>query len=177
MRTFHDTNFYTLPAVRESVMTGTARAVLRESNDIFRTTIGPTTGDRLNARPDLIVARPEGLYCPAGDFHIDPWRPVERAVITHAHADHARSGHRHYLAAEPGVGVLRSRLPGIDLQGAAYGERIVINGVTVSLHPAGHVLGSAQVRVEHGGRVWVESEFGKGCTFFLCLPVRAKGQS
>jgi putative mRNA 3-end processing factor len=110
-----------------------------------------------NTQADLIVARPEGLYCPAGDFHIDPWRPVERAVITHAHADHARFGHRHYLAAEPGVGVLLSRLPGIDLQGVPYGERIVINGVTVSLHPAGHVLGSAQVRVEHAGRVWVAS--------------------
>jgi putative mRNA 3-end processing factor len=106
---------------------------------------------------DLIVARPEGLYCPAGDFHIDPWRPVERAVITHAHADHARFGHRHYLAAAPGVGVLQSRLPGIDLQSLAYGERVTINGVRVSLHPAGHVLGSAQVRVEHHGRVWVAS--------------------
>ena len=111
----------------------------------------------MNTQADLIIARPEGLFCPPGDFYIDPWRPVERAVITHAHADHARFGHRHYLAAEPGMGVLLSRLPGIDLQGAAYGERVVINGVTVSLHPAGHVLGSAQVRVEHGGRVWVAS--------------------
>src|SRR6185369_9015918 len=68
-----------------------------------------------------------------------------------------RFGHRHYLAAEPGTGVLLSRLPGIDLQGLAYGERIAINGVYVSLHPAGHVLGSAQVRVEHAGRVWVAS--------------------
>lgn len=92
-----------------------------------------------------------------GNFHIDPWRPVERAVITHAHADHARFGHAHYLAAAPGVGVLRSRLPGIDVQGLEYGEAIVVNGVRVSLHPAGHVLGSAQVRVEHKGRVWVAS--------------------
>lgn len=111
----------------------------------------------MDATPDLIVARPEGLYCPAGDFYIDPWRPVDRAIITHAHADHARFGHRHYLAAAPGVGVLLSRLPGIDLQGIPYGERVVVNGVSISLHPAGHVLGSAQVRVEHRGRVWVAS--------------------
>jgi putative mRNA 3-end processing factor len=111
----------------------------------------------LASTPDLIVARPEGLYCPAGDFYIDPWQPVERAVITHAHADHARFGHRHYLASAPGAGVLQSRLPGISLQTLEYGERIVINGVDVSLHPAGHVLGSAQVRVACRGDVWVAS--------------------
>ncbi|MFM0321610.1 ligase-associated DNA damage response exonuclease [Caballeronia glebae] len=111
----------------------------------------------MDTHSDLIVARPEGLFCVPGNFHIDPWRPVERAVITHAHADHARFGHAHYLAAEPGLGVLLSRLPGIDVQGLAYGEAIVVNGVRVSLHPAGHVLGSAQVRVEYKGRVWVAS--------------------
>jgi putative mRNA 3-end processing factor len=106
---------------------------------------------------DLIVLRPEGLYCPAGRFHIDPWRPVERAVITHAHADHARRGHAHYLAAEAGRHVLRARLGDIRLQGLAYGEPVDVDGVRLSLHPAGHVLGSAQVRVEHQGRVWVVS--------------------
>jgi putative mRNA 3-end processing factor len=110
------------------------------------------------AKPeDLIVARPEGLYCAAGDFYIDPWQPVERAVITHAHSDHARFGHRHYLASAAGAGVLQSRLPGISLQALDYGERVTINGVDVSLHPAGHVLGSAQVRVESRGEVWVAS--------------------
>ena len=104
---------------------------------------------------DLIVQRPEGLYCPPGDFYIDPWRPVDRAVITHAHADHARRGHAHYLAAAPGEGVLRSRLGDINLQTAHYGEVIDHFGVRVSLHPAGHVLGSAQVRLEHAGQVWV----------------------
>ncbi|MGF6534661.1 putative mRNA 3-end processing factor [Paraburkholderia sp. GAS206C] len=115
--------------------------------------------DSMPATPaeDLIVARPQGLYSPPGDFYIDPWQPVDRAVITHAHSDHARWGHTHYLAARPGAGVLLSRLPGIDLQTAAYGERLDINGVMVSLHPAGHVLGSAQIRVEHRGRVWVAS--------------------
>ena len=106
---------------------------------------------------DLIVLRPEGLYCPAGDFHIDPWRPVARAVITHAHADHARRGHAAYLAAQPGAAVLRARLGSLPLQTLAYGERLSIGEVSLSLHPAGHVLGSAQVRVEHRGRVWVAS--------------------
>ena len=107
---------------------------------------------------DLVVARPEGLYCPPGDFYIDPWRPVERAVITHAHGDHARRGHAHYLAHEDSAGVLRTRLGAdIDLQTLPYGEAIEHQGVRISLHPAGHVLGSAQVRIEHGGRVWVAS--------------------
>jgi putative mRNA 3-end processing factor len=112
----------------------------------------------MSAEQDLIVLRPEGLYCPAGDFHIDPWRPVARAVLTHAHADHARVGHGAYLAAAISEGVLRARLGAdISLQGLAYGEAVDINGVRISLHPAGHVLGSAQVRVEHAGRVWVAS--------------------
>ncbi len=106
---------------------------------------------------DLIVQRPQGLYCPPGDFYIDPWRPVPRAVITHAHADHARRGHGAYLATAVSAGVLRARLGHITLQGLAYGETVHLGGVGVSLHPAGHVLGSAQVRVEHAGQVWVAS--------------------
>jgi len=111
----------------------------------------------MDSRSDLIVQRPEGLYCPPGDFYIDPWRPVARAVITHAHADHARRGHGAYLATAVSQDVLRARLGDITLQGLAYGEVVHIHGVQVSLHPAGHVLGSAQVRVAHGGRVWVAS--------------------
>ncbi|MDQ6627502.1 MAG: ligase-associated DNA damage response exonuclease [Pseudomonadota bacterium] len=106
---------------------------------------------------DLIVQRREGLYCPPGDFYIDPWRPVDRAVITHAHADHSRRGHVHYLAAAPAADVLRTRLGEIDLQTLPYGAAIDHFGVRVSFHPAGHVLGSAQVRLEHAGRVWVAS--------------------
>ena len=103
---------------------------------------------------DLVVARPEGLYCPAGDFYIDPWRGVDRAVITHGHGDHARWGSRHYLAAAPGEGVLRARLGAdIDLQTLPYGECIEHHGVTLSFHPAGHVLGAAQVRLEYRGEV------------------------
>ncbi len=106
---------------------------------------------------DMVVVRKEGLYCVPGQFYIDPWRPVERAVITHAHGDHARYGHGRYLTAAAGVHVLRSRLGEITVDGLEYGERIVHNGVTISLHPAGHVLGSAQVRMECGGEVWVAS--------------------
>ena len=106
---------------------------------------------------DLVVSRPEGLYCTAGDFYIDPWRPVARAVITHAHSDHARTGHGHYLAHTHSEGTLRTRLGKITLQTLPYGEPITHNGVTISLHPAGHVLGSAQVRLEHKGQVWVAS--------------------
>jgi putative mRNA 3-end processing factor len=106
---------------------------------------------------DLVIRRPQGLYCPPGDFYIDPWRPVERAVITHAHADHARAGHRYYLCAEPGAGVLRARLGDISVQALPYGQSCQIGDVTVSMHPAGHVLGSAQVRLAHQGRVWVVS--------------------
>jgi putative mRNA 3-end processing factor len=107
---------------------------------------------------DLVIARPQGLYCPPGDFYIDPRRPVSRAVVTHAHADHARAGHGHVLATAVSAGVLRARLgAALPLRGLAYGEAVVHNGVRISLHPAGHVLGSAQVRLEHGGRVWVAS--------------------
>jgi putative mRNA 3-end processing factor len=105
----------------------------------------------------LVVHRPEGLYCEAGDFFIDPWRPVSKAVITHAHADHARTGSARYIAAAPGLGVLKSRLGAIDVHGLAYGEPLRVNGVSISLYPAGHVLGSAQVRIEYQGEVWVVS--------------------
>jgi len=106
---------------------------------------------------DLLRLRPEGLYCEAGGFFIDPWRPVDRAVITHAHADHARAGHRHYLVSRQGEGVLRSRLGAINTQALNWREAVLHHGVRISLHPAGHVLGSAQVRIEHQGQVWVVS--------------------
>jgi putative mRNA 3-end processing factor len=104
----------------------------------------------------LLAVTEHGLHCAAGDFFIDPWRGVDRALITHAHADHARPSSRHYLGAAPGVGVLRERLgQAASIEGIPYGERRTINGVRVSFHPAGHVLGAAQVRVEHRGEVWV----------------------
>jgi len=108
--------------------------------------------------PPLIQPTDRGLYCAAGDFYIDPWRPVERAVITHAHADHARSGSNHYWATCDSLGLLRRRLgPHAELTGLDYGETRPFGPVNVSLHPAGHVLGSAQIRVAHGDEVWVAS--------------------
>ncbi len=110
------------------------------------------------SEPAVLELKPAGLYCAAGDFYIDPWRPVDRAVITHAHADHARPGMQHYLVSNAGLPLYRTRL-GADasLQGIHYGEPITLGNASVSLHPAGHVLGSAQVRVETGDGVWVAS--------------------
>ena len=103
------------------------------------------------------MSRAEGLYCPMGNFYIDPWKPVERAIISHGHSDHARPGHAHYLAHTDSAGILRARLGNITLQTLNYGEIIEHNGVKISLHPAGHVLGSAQIRLEYQGEVWVAS--------------------
>jgi putative mRNA 3-end processing factor len=106
----------------------------------------------------LLALTDRGLYCEPGDFYVDPWEPVDRAIVTHAHGDHATWGSRAYLTASPGVGVLRARLePGARIRGIPYQERLTLNGVTVSLHPAGHILGSSQVRIEHRGEVWVVS--------------------
>jgi len=108
------------------------------------------------SRAALLIRDDKGLYCPAGDFHIDPWRPAARAIITHAHADHARPGCSAYLCAEPARLPLSLRL-GSPIQTVQYGEQLTIGSAKVSLHPAGHVLGSAQIRVEVAGEVWVVS--------------------
>jgi putative mRNA 3-end processing factor len=119
----------------------------------------------------LLQLTEAGLYCPRGDFYVDPWLPVERAVITHAHADHARRGSQRYLAARPGLAVLRQRLgPESALEALEYGEPLAINGVKVSLHPAGHILGSAQVRLESQGEVWVVSGDYKTAPDPTCSP-------
>ncbi len=116
---------------------------------------------------DIVVQRAEGMYCPAGDFYIDPWRGVENAVITHAHGDHARVGNARYLAVKDAEHVLRTRLGDINLQTLGYGERLSIRDVTLSFHSAGHVLGSAQVRIEHRGEVWVASGDYKAAPDFV----------
>ena len=119
----------------------------------------------------LIRDTPVGLYCEAGDFHIDPWRPVERAIITHAHGDHARWGHKRYLTTTDGANVLAVRMgPQAAIDVLPYGETLTLNGVRVSLHPAGHVLGSAQVRVEYRGEVWVASGDYKTSPDRTCRP-------
>lgn len=108
-------------------------------------------------RAPVLTFTDRGIHCPAGDFHIDPWRPVDRALVTHGHSDHARPGHRRYLATHAALPVIRQRLGDITAEGIAYAEPRRIGGATVSFHPAGHVPGSAQIRVEVGGEVWVVS--------------------
>lgn len=106
----------------------------------------------------LLTFTDRGIYCPAGDFYIDPWRPVDRALITHGHADHARPRMQRYLATQAAAPVIRYRLgKDIDLQTTPFGCPMRIGDATVSFHPAGHVPGSAQIRVEVGGEVWVVS--------------------
>jgi putative mRNA 3-end processing factor len=109
----------------------------------------------------LLTLTPAGLYCAAGRFHIDPWLPVERALITHGHADHARGGSAAYLAARDGLPLLRARLPeGATIETCAYGEVRRLGDVEVSFHPAGHVLGSAQIRVaQRGASVVVSGDY------------------
>jgi putative mRNA 3-end processing factor len=124
-----------------------------------------------NNKSVLLEVDANGLYCPAGDFYIDPWAPVPRAVITHAHAIEMRAPANSSLAAKPGEALLRVRL-GSDatLQSVEYGEAVSIGSTRVSLHPAGHIWGSAQVRIEHAGEVWVVSGHYKLAPDPTCAP-------
>jgi putative mRNA 3-end processing factor len=111
----------------------------------------------LQAEP-LITVTSRGLYCPPGDFYIDPWQPVQTAVITHGHGDHLRQGSARYILARPGLGVASHRLgSGHEIAAVDYGAPLSLGGARISLHPAGHILGSAQVRIESGGQTWVVS--------------------
>ena len=107
-------------------------------------------------QPVLTFAK-KGIYCPDGDFFIDPSGAVERALVTHGHSDHATRGAKSYLCTERALPVIRHRLGRIVAEGIGFGERRRVGGVTVSFHPAGHVPGSAQIRVERAGEVWVVS--------------------
>ena len=97
----------------------------------------------------------KGIYCAQADVYLDPWRGVDKAIISHGHSDHARWGSQHYITHEFNVPIIRHRLGKISVAGKKYGEHFTINGVRFSLHPAGHVPGSAQIRVEYQGEVWV----------------------
>lgn len=109
------------------------------------------------------------MYCKEGDFYIDPWKGVDKALITHAHSDHARFGSSNYLAVKESEYLLRLRLgQDIVLQTVNYGENITINNVNVTFFPAGHVLGSSQIRIEHNGEVWVVSGDYKTEEDFTC---------
>jgi putative mRNA 3-end processing factor len=104
----------------------------------------------------LLTETSSGLWCAAGRFHIDPWEPVDRAVITHAHGDHARPGSAAYLCAAPSATLLRHRFgPDAVIESVPYGEVLAVGDVRLSFHPAGHVLGSAQIRIESSDGVWV----------------------
>lgn len=105
----------------------------------------------------LIEFTDKGLYCPQGQFYIDPWKPVERAVITHAHSDHARWGSKYYLCHHFTKPILQLRLGDNNYESVEWNETVLMNGVKISLHPAGHIIGSSQIRVEYNGEVWVVS--------------------
>jgi putative mRNA 3-end processing factor len=105
----------------------------------------------------LIEFTSKGLYCPPGGFYIDPWKPVDKALITHAHGDHARFGSKSYLSHHHTKPLLRARLGEGNYESVEWGETINMNGVKVSFHPAGHMIGSSQVRLEYNGEVWVFS--------------------
>jgi putative mRNA 3-end processing factor len=106
----------------------------------------------------MLVMTSQGLYCPLGNFHIDPKGKVEHAVVTHAHSDHARRGAQNYYCELSGVELLKTRLgKNLKVDPHAYGEVFELNGVRLSFHSAGHILGSSQVRIESGGEVWVVS--------------------
>ena len=110
------------------------------------------------SREPLFKISEAGLFCPRGMFYVDPWAPVATAVITHAHADHAVKGSRRYVTAAPGKRVLWSRMgQHANIETLEFGESVDLNGVKVSLHPAGHILGSAQIRAEYKGEIWVIS--------------------
>jgi putative mRNA 3-end processing factor len=119
----------------------------------------------------LLELRAAGLYSPAGDFYIDPWAPVERAVVTHAHSDHACPESSAYLTTRQGEQLLRARIgDAASIRGVEYGNAFPVGEVRVSLHPAGHILGSAQVRLEHRGEVWVVSGDYKLAPDPTCAP-------
>ena len=105
----------------------------------------------------LIDFTSKGLYCGAGDFYIDPWKPVHKAIITHAHSDHARWGSDYYLCHTASLPLLKLRLGDVTIETLAWNETTNMNGVKISLHPAGHIIGSSQIRIEYNNEVWVIS--------------------
>lgn len=108
-------------------------------------------------RSPLLVFDDKGIFCEPAGVYLDPWRPVEKAIITHGHADHSRWGHKKYITHKDNVPIIKHRLGEIEVSGKEYGETFIVNNVKFSLHPAGHIIGSSQVRVEYEGEVWVFS--------------------
>ncbi len=106
-------------------------------------------------KPPLLAFNEKGIYCAEADVYLDPWRPVEKAIISHGHADHARWGHKKYITHHSNVPIIKHRLGEIEVAGKEWNETFTINNVKFSLHPAGHIIGSSQIRVEYKGEVWV----------------------
>lgn len=105
----------------------------------------------------LLAFNENGIYCAQAGVYLDPWKPVDKAIISHGHADHSRWGHKKYITHHSNVPIIKHRLGEIEVAGKAWNETFSINGVTFSLHPAGHIIGSSQIRVEYKGEVWVFS--------------------
>ena len=103
----------------------------------------------------LLAFNDKGIYCAQADVYLDPWKPVDRALITHGHSDHARWGHKKYITHHTNVPIIKHRLGEIGVSGVEYNETFTINGVKFSFHPAGHIIGSSQIRVEYKGEIWV----------------------
>jgi len=105
----------------------------------------------------LLAFNEKGIYCAEAGVYLDPWKPVDKAIISHGHADHSRWGHKQYITHHTNVPIIKHRLGDIQVTGKAWDETFVINNVKFSLHPAGHIIGSSQIRVEYKGEVWVFS--------------------
>ncbi len=105
----------------------------------------------------LLSFNDRGIYCSVADVYLDAWKPVKKVIVSHAHADHSKYGHKFYLAHTNSIPIMKYRLGNINIEGKNWGEKFSINGVQFSLHPAGHVIGSSQIRVEYKGDVWVYS--------------------
>ncbi len=105
----------------------------------------------------LLAFTDKGIYCEQAGVYLDPWKPVDKAIISHGHADHSRWGHGQYITHERNVPIIEHRLGNIHSTGVSWGETFTVNGVRFSLHPAGHIPGSSQIRVEYKGEVWVFS--------------------
>lgn len=110
-----------------------------------------------NQDKPLLCFNDKGIYCEPAGVYLDPWKPVDKAIITHGHADHSRWGHKQYITHHSNVPIIKHRLGEIEVSGKEYGETFTINNVKFSFFPAGHIIGSSQVRVEHKGEVWVFS--------------------
>lgn len=108
-------------------------------------------------RKPLLVFNENGIYCEEAKVYLDPWKPVDFAIISHGHADHSRYGHKKYITHHTNVPIIKHRLGDINVSGKEFNETFIINNVKFSLHPAGHIIGSSQIRVEHRGEVWVFS--------------------